>query len=72
MIDYPGVLRALTEARRRGYRSVGLARLIAVAEAATATAAGQNEKAIGILAAVQQKHGEDPKIAAQIASLRKK
>ena len=63
---------ALKEARRRGYRSVGLARMIAVADALTLVKVGQTDEAIRLLEATQDKHGEDPRIAAQLAALRNK
>jgi arylsulfatase A-like enzyme len=63
---------ALQEARRRGYRSVALQRLIAVAEAAAAEAAGDVPKALAILEKVDAAHPGDPRIEARIAELRKR
>jgi len=63
---------ALEEARRRGYRSRSLHRLITVAQAAAAQAAGDFARALEILEAAEKAHPGDPRLKKSIAALREK
>jgi len=63
---------ALQEARRRGYRSPALNRLIAVAEAAAAQAAGDLARALEILEQAHKAHPGDPRLEKRVAQLREK
>jgi len=62
---------ALEEARRRGYRSGALNRLIAVAQAAAARAANDPARALEILEKADAAHPGDPRLKKSIAALRK-